>query len=433
MESPLNVLIVEDVEDDALLTVLELERGGYTINYKRVETAEEMLQSLQDDEWELIVSDNSLPAFSGMEALNVYKETGLDIPFLLISGNIVDQDAVDAMIAGANDYITKDNLSRLIPAVGRELEEARIRKKQAEAEEEIRRLNEDLEQRVEERTIELQVVNQSLNDSLGTLKKAKDQLVQSEKMAALGQLVAGLAHEINTPIGVGVTAASLLEDRTKDVIKRIASGKLKRSDLETYIKVSADASQAILTNLERAAELIANFKQVAADQSSEQQRVFNVKEYFQEVLHSLSYKYKRTKRLITLDCPGDITIESYPGVYFQVLTNLVMNSLIHGFEGREDEGKIDLKITLAENQIILIQYSDNGKGMDGVSLKKIFDPFFTTKRGQGGTGLGMHIVYNLVTQTLGGEIEAASTEAEGILFTLKIPQEPPSLIKTPEK
>ncbi|MCP4129728.1 MAG: hybrid sensor histidine kinase/response regulator [bacterium] len=418
----LNLLVVEDVEDDALLTALELKRGGYEVNYRRVETAEDMLDALNEGIWDIIISDYSMPYFSGIEALELYKEykkTGRDIPFILISGNIVDQVAVDAMIKGANDYITKDNLSRLIPAVGRELEDARVRRKQAAAEEEIRRLNEELEQRVKNRTLELQIANESLNESLVKLKRTKDQLVQSEKMAALGSLVASVAHEIKTPIGVGVTAASLLNDKTKGVDGLYHAGELKRSELDTYTVTVADATKAILINLKRAAELIMSFKQVAVDQSTEKERAFNIKDYLDEVLYSLSYKYTKQGHRVVLNCPDDIIIESYPGVFFQIITNLVMNSLIHGFEEREG-GEMHIDISIEESELLFI-YRDNGKGMDEDSLQKIFEPFYTTKRSSGGTGLGMHIVYNQVTQTLQGQIECKSDPGEGGVFTIRIP------------
>lgn len=259
-----------------------------------------------------------------------------------------------------------------------------------------------LEKKDEKRTLQLAETNNELRETLDDLKKTQGQLIESEKMAALGGLVAGVAHEINTPVGVSVTDASFLEAETKRFSELQTSGKMKRSDFEQYIKDALGASSNILRNLMWAAELIKSFKQVAVDQSSEEQRRFGLKAYISEILLSLRPKYKRTEHTITVNCPEDLEIESYPGAFSHIVTNLVTNSLIHGFEGIE-KGEIVFNVSAHENEL-LFSYKDNGKGMDDESIRQIFDPFFTTKRGQGGTGLGMHIVYNLVAHTLGGQL-----------------------------
>ncbi|MFZ5570496.1 MAG: sensor histidine kinase [Thermodesulfobacteriota bacterium] len=282
-------------------------------------------------------------------------------------------------------------------------------------------LNEELEHRVHERTTQLENANKALTDSLETLKITQKQLVQSEKMAALGGLVAGVAHEINTPLSVGITAASLLEDKTNSLIQQYATGKIQRSVLEKYIKIAAETSGMILNNLNRAAELVKSFKQVAVDQSVEDLRKFNIKSYVQELLVSLRPRLKKGGHHISFVCPDDLTIMSYPGALSQIITNLVMNSLIHGFEEREG-GDIYLEFRRETKRVVLI-YSDNGRGMDQKTLGKIFDPFFTTKRSHGGTGLGMHILYNLVTQTLGGQMECTSSPGEGVVFLIQLPSE----------
>ncbi|MCP4347627.1 MAG: GAF domain-containing protein [Desulfobacterales bacterium] len=269
----------------------------------------------------------------------------------------------------------------------------------------------NLEHKVSERTSQLE-------ESLEHLKKTQDQLVQSEKMAALGGLVAGVAHEINTPVGIGVTEASFLQEKTKFFSEAYTSGNLKRSDFEKYIKNAIGASDSILSNLERAAELITSFKQVAVDQSSEERRRFVLKTYISEILLSLHSKYKKTSHTIAVNCPEDLEIDSYPGVFSQVITNFVTNSLIHGFEGIE-KGEIVFDIS-AEGDELLFRYSDNGRGMDDECLRQVFEPFFTTKRTRGGTGLGMHVVYNLVTQRLGGHLKCKSTPGEGTSFLIKM-------------
>jgi PAS domain S-box-containing protein len=263
--------------------------------------------------------------------------------------------------------------------------------------------------------------SQALQDSLETLKKTQNQLIQSEKMASLGGLVAGVAHEINTPLGISVTASSFLERKTKEIKELFDLNRLKRSDFKKFIEIGMESASSILANLNRAAELIQSFKQVAVDQTVEEKRVFGLKHYIDEVFISLRPRYKRTLHQISIDCPDNIELNSYPGVFMQVLTNLVMNSLLHGFD-KIEEGQISIEIT--DNiQTVTIVYKDNGKGMTDEQLAKIYDPFYTTRRGQGGTGLGMHIVYNLVTQSLSGEIECHSRLGEYTVFTITIPKD----------
>ena len=276
------------------------------------------------------------------------------------------------------------------------------------ADEQILKINKDLEQK----TIELKA-------SLALIQETQNQLVESEKMASLGELVAGVAHEINTPIGLAVTESSFLEYKTLELNKKYQTGTMKRSNLEKFLKTASEASVGILKNLNRAANLIQNFKQVAVDQSNEQKRKINVNNYMNEILVSMRPKYKRTDHKISVNCPDDIEIITYPGAFYQVMSNLIMNSLIHGFENIEN-GEMIFEIS-CKNAFLVIQYSDNGKGISPEILSKIFDPFFTTKRGKGGTGLGLHIVYNLVVQNLGGTITCSSTPGEGCKFVIQIP------------
>ena len=289
------------------------------------------------------------------------------------------------------------------------------------AEEKIRQMNDELERRVEKRTAQLNETNLALKQSLATVKKTQDKLVHTEKMSSLGSLVAGVAHEINTPVGIGVTASSLLEEKTRQINSLHASGEMKRSDLEKYLKTANDASASILLNLNQAADLIRSFKQVAVDQSNEERRSFRVKEYINNVLLSLRPKLKKTAHHVQVECPENLKINSYPGAFSQIVTNLVMNSLLHGFSGI-DRGEIQIKFSKTDADYLLT-YSDNGVGMDANTCRNIFDPFFTTKRASGGTGLGMHIVFNLVTQTLNGKINCKSEPGKGTFYAIKIPSE----------
>lgn len=294
------------------------------------------------------------------------------------------------------------------------------------AENEVRRLNVELEHLVEERTQQYVKANKSLQESLENLKLTQNQLVQSEKMASLGNLVAGVAHEINTPLGVGVTAASFLEDKTRRFIKSNPESDLP-DDLRKYLEITSEATSMISTNLNRAADLINSFKQVAVDRSSKKRRRFNFGENIKELLTSLKPHIKRTNHIINVNCPEGLIIDNYPGVFSQIFTNLIMNSLIHGFDNIEN-GEITFNIS--QDKDLIIEYIDDGVGMEPETLSKIYDPFFTTKRNtKGGTGLGMHIVYNLIVQSMGGKIECLSKPGEGTKFIIQTPFEPPETTK----
>ncbi|MGK5092547.1 ATP-binding sensor histidine kinase [Deltaproteobacteria bacterium TL4] len=269
----------------------------------------------------------------------------------------------------------------------------------------------NLEQRVEERTLEL-------SKALEHLKTTQSQLVESEKMASLGGLVAGVAHEINTPLGVGVTAASNLNAEVGNFMEMVQKGSLKKSQLEDFFQVVQESSDILLTNLQRAAELVQSFKKVAVDRTSDNRQTFKIREYLEEVLRSLHPQLKKTKHHVEIECDEEITLESYPGEFSQIVTNLVMNSLIHAFD-EGDEGTLRFEITQNPKQLQLI-YRDNGKGIPPEHLPKIFDPFFTTKRAKGGTGLGLHIVYNIVTQKLGGTIRCESEVGKGTVFIIQL-------------
>ena len=276
----------------------------------------------------------------------------------------------------------------------------------------LQHFNENLEQLVEQRTTEL---SQALDD----LKVTQKKLVESEKMASLGGLVAGVAHEINTPVGIGITAASMLADKITEFFETYKSGQMKRSQLEKFLDTAMQSSSMVLSNLNRAADLIQSFKQIAVDQSSEEQRTFNLKQYLSEVLISLKPTLRTTHHQVEIKGDEAIVLHSYPGALSQIITNLIMNSLTHAYS-LEDAGHLVFDFKQKGEQIIF-EYADDGKGIPKENLSKIFDPFFTTKRGQGGSGLGLHIVYNLVTQKLNATIECESQVGVGTKFIIKLP------------
>ncbi|MBN2443022.1 MAG: substrate-binding domain-containing protein [Spirochaetales bacterium] len=287
------------------------------------------------------------------------------------------------------------------------------------AEAKVRQLNEELGKRVQERTSELEDSNTQLLETLNRLKTTQAKLIEVEKMAALGSLVAGIAHEINTPLGISVTAASHMDSMAENILHLYEINNLRRSDLEKYFITSKEASSLVLANLKRAYKLISNFKKIAVDQSNEERREINIKDYLDEIILSLQPKLKKTKHTIKILCSRDIIIVSNPGAFYQIVTNLIINSLIHGFEFIE-AGKITIKIQRHKDKL-LFKYYDNGSGIKKEDLKRIFNPFYTTKRNKGGTGLGLHLVYNIVTQTLKGTITCISRSGEGVLFKITIP------------
>jgi ligand-binding sensor domain-containing protein/signal transduction histidine kinase len=288
-------------------------------------------------------------------------------------------------------------------------------------EEQLLRLNEELESRVSQRTEELESSNQTLQEALTELQHAQRYLVQTEKLAALGGLVAGIAHEINTPLGVGVTAASHLEGETRRFRSLLESdSEVEPTKLVRFAATAEQSCQLILRNLRRADQLVKSFKQVAVDQSSEQRRTFELKSYIDEILTSLHPEIKRTRHEVINQATEGLVFDSYPGALYQILVNLVMNSLTHAFE-EDQAGRISIETQAGKDSVVLI-YTDNGRGMAEDVAAQMFNPFFTTRRGQGGSGLGLHIVYNLVTQVLRGDIIASTASGQGIRFEITLPR-----------
>ena len=279
----------------------------------------------------------------------------------------------------------------------------------------IEQQTQDLERRVNERTIELE-------HTLETLKATQEELVRSEKLSGLGSLVAGVAHELNTPIGNAMIVASSLKDFNKQFVESIQQG-LRRSALDSYISKSTESSDSIERNLRRASELISSFKQVAVDQSSYQRRGFDLQEITHELKVTMLPSLSRQKIQLETECEESIKMDSYPGPLTQVLMNLLSNAMVHAFSDQEHK-TITIRGYL-EDQHAVVTVTDNGHGIATENQSKVFDPFFTTRLGQGGSGLGLNIVYNLVTGLLGGVIQVTSEPDKGSCFTLTLPLNAP--------
>jgi two-component system, NtrC family, sensor kinase len=264
---------------------------------------------------------------------------------------------------------------------------------------------------------------QETAQALDDLQRTQESLLQAERLASLGSLVAGVAHEINTPVGIALTSASVLMDATTAVDESMKAGQVKKSEIQKYIDTAGESARLIMNNAYRAAHLIHSFKQIAVDQVSEARRRFELKEYIGEVVSSLQPKLKKTRIVVTINCPDDIMLDSYPGALAQVITNLTLNCVEHAFEP-DGAGNIDINV-IPEGETIEMQVVDNGKGIAPDMLDKVFDPFVTTRRGQGGTGLGLNIVFNLIVKQFGGTITVSSTLGKGASFVLRIPRVTP--------
>ncbi|MFZ6689020.1 PAS domain-containing sensor histidine kinase [Undibacterium sp. SXout11W] len=294
---------------------------------------------------------------------------------------------------------------------------------------EILSLNANLEHRVQERTAELQAANLDLKTALATLNIAKDQIVQSEKLAALGSLVAGVAHELNTPIGNSLTVASTQDEMLRKLSEQIDTG-LKRSELKTFVAEISLATDILLRNLSRAGDLVTSFKHVAVDRTSSKRRQFSLAELTAEILLTMNPTLSKKTCKIESEINNAIVLDSFPGALGQVIINLINNAVIHGFDSRES-GSIRIIADFTDDQRAYIEIQDNGKGIHPDNLKRVFEPFFTTRLGQGGSGMGLHIVHNLVTGLLGGQIIVASAhEHGGTTFRLTLPLEAPLIDET---
>lgn len=260
-----------------------------------------------------------------------------------------------------------------------------------------------------------------LKEALEKLDKMQEHIIHSEKMVSIGSLVAGVTHEVSTPIGLGITGMSHFLHQTKKLRKLYDAQEMSQDDFENYLHDAEKTADIVYTNLLNATNIINSFKRISVDQSSEQKRKFNLGEYVDEIISSLHNKIKHTNIKLLNKIDLNIVLDSYPGCFAQIFTNLIMNSLIHAFQDTE-EGTITIDASL-DNDNVKIDYKDDGCGIPSENLAKIYDPFFTTKRDEGGSGLGLQIVHHLVTKEFNGKIDVNSVEGEGTHFCITIPRE----------
>ncbi|HAJ25990.1 MAG TPA: histidine kinase [Syntrophus sp. (in: bacteria)] len=413
MGQPLRVLIVEDSEDDAELLLRKLRQGGYEPIHTRVETAGEMGAALGSGPWDLIVSDYRLPRFSGLQALALFRKTGLDVPFLIVSGNIGEDTAVEAMKAGAHDYIMKDRLQRLIPAIRRELKDA--------AERRLRRLSGEA----------LRKKHEELEEAHAELKQAQARVIRQEKMASIGQLAAGITHEINNPMSfitgnLGILK-TYLEGITKTIVaqEEIADKHAPPEALETLqalrekmkidyiLKDVGNLIDQSLEGADRVRKIVSDLKTF----SRMEEDVYMIEDInaaldstINIVWNEIKYKAELVKEF------GELPLTR---CNISHLNQVFMNLLVNAAQAIEKWGKITVR-TRTQGDDIYVSVADTGSGIPEENLKKIFEPFFTTKAAGKGTGLGLSISYDIVKMH-GGDITVESEVGKGSTFIIRIP------------
>ena len=361
---------------------------------------------------DLILLDVVMPGIDGHQVCTELKSNPRtrDIPVIFVTGHSNPEDETEGLRLGAVDFISKPVNASVVRA------RVHMQLMLRQSLRQVQELNETLESRVAQRTAELQ---RALQD----LRQSQDNLAHSEARATLSTLIAGVSHELGTPLGNSKMVSSTLAQQTRAMAQDLQSGQLKRSSLDRYLGQMSEGVQLLEHNLTRAVELLTAFRQVAADQASEQHRVFNLDLVVREILHTLSPSLKRQPHRVVVEIATDIMMDSQPGALGQVIINLVNNAYLHAFEGRVD-GVLTISAQLDADSVALT-VADNGVGMPAELLDKLFEPFFSTKIGKGGTGLGMAIVQNLVTKALGGRINVVSTAGKGTRFEIVLPKAMP--------
>lgn len=382
----------------------------YTV--RTATSGQQALDACEQELPDLILLDVVMPGMDGHQVCAHLKANARtqEIPVIFVTGHNNPEEESVGLALGAADFISKPVTAAVVRARvrGQLLLRQSLR--------EVRDLNENLEARVTQRT-------QELEQALETLRQSQEHLARAEAHATLSTLIASVSHEMGTPLGNAGMLASTLAEQTVAFQRDAKAGNLTRSGLDRYLEQMADGTAMLHANLQRAVQLLGDFHQVASDQASEQRRRFDLAEVVSEVLHTLSPSLKRHAHRIEVHIAPGIAMDSQPGALGQILINLVNNAYLHAFEGRA-HGVLTIGAEVAGEEVTLT-VADNGVGMPQERLDKLFQPFFSTKIGQGGTGLGMLIVQNLLTKNLGGRIAVQSTVGEGTRFRITLPLRAP--------
>ena len=397
------VLIVDDMPTnlDVLNQILEAE--GYEVCFAT--SGEQAIKLATLDQPDLILLDVMMPEMDGFETCRRLKslEPTRGIPVIFVTGKTDTRDVVEGFHIGAVDYITKPIRQEEVCARTRAHMQTQA----------LFRIRDDLIEKLRQH-------NERNHQMLVT---QREQLIGTTRLASLGELVGEFAHEVGTPVGISLTALTNLIEESKELQKKVEDGSLTRQDFTSYIDISQECSSLAVSNIERAVKLIQSFRRVAVDQCREQISHFNLKEYVDSVITTLSPKLKQTEHQVVVRGPDNLVIDSYPGAYAGIITNLINNSLIHGFKGKL-RGKMEFQIETHGDRLLII-YTDNGVGIPSASLGRVFDRYFTSNHEGGGSGLGLHVIQSLVRDALGGDISCQSDEGEGVRFEIQVPLETP--------
>ncbi|MFZ5468699.1 MAG: response regulator [Myxococcota bacterium] len=379
MSEQIRVLIVEDVEDDAALLLRELARGGYQVAYERVERESAMREALQRETWDVVLSDYVMPQFSALDALAVLRASGKDVPFIIVSGTIGEETAVEALKAGAHDFLVKGRLARLIPAIEREMREAVVRRERREAEEEKQRL--------------------------------REQLMLSDRMVSIGTLAAGVAHEINNPLACVLANVELALKSVEQLPSSVRVGDLG-AELQGELEDAREAANRVRTIVQD----VKIFSRAEEDKRS----ALDVRRVLESSARMAWNEVRHRARLVKdfQEVPSVDASESRLG---QVFLNLIVNAAQAIPEGKADQNEIRLSTSRAPDGRVSVEVRDSGAGMSPEVLSRLFTPFFTTKPAGVGTGLGLPICRRIV-DSLGGEIRIDSEVGKGTTFTVLLPQ-----------
>ncbi len=417
------ILVVDDEPNN--LRVYERILAPLNLDIVKASSGLKALAIVHKQDFFLILMDVQMPGMDGFETASLildHPKTS-HIPVIFITAFARDEafefkgymnGAVDYLVKPINDEILKSKVCVFLELYKERLRLDNAYKTKKKAEEELKVHKENLEETVKERTKELQ-------ESIEHLLTTQDKLVKVEKMASLGRLVAGVAHELNTPIGVCVTAASFIEEETRRISQSFNDESLDADDLSAFIDSSIQGSEMLLSNLDRASNLIKKFKLVAVDVSTEELSVLNVMAHIDEIIVQILPALDMTHHQITIEGDKELTLETYPETLKQVLKELMLNSMTHAFEKGVD-GHISIGVNKVENKMS-ISFHDNGCGMEAETLAMVFEPFFTTRRGSGASGLGLYIVFNLATHVLKGEVACSSEVGKGTKITITFPLE----------
>jgi signal transduction histidine kinase len=400
-------LLVVDDQAFNIQILYQIFKGDYEVFMAT--SGAQALALCADQSPDLILLDVVMPDMDGHEVCRRLKADPhtRDIPVIFVTGHNYSEEESLGLQLGAVDFISKPVNATVVRA--RVHSQLMLR----ETLRQVQELNETLEQRVAQRTAELE-------RALENLKQSQDNLANSEAKATLSTLFASVSHELGTPLGNSKMVASAMAEQTLSMAQDMENGQLKRSALSAFMEQLNDGLALLQRNLERAVELLGDFRQVAADQASEQRRVFDLKLVVQEILHTLSPSLKHKPHQIVVEIADELMMDSQPGPLGQIVINLVNNAYLHAFEGRSN-GVMTISARIDGDQVQMC-VADNGVGMSPEVKEKLFEPFFSTKIGKGGTGLGMAIVRNLVTKTLGGRISVVSKVGEGTRVDIVLPR-----------